>query len=194
VKAGRNARAPWREKKCRPLSFSKGYGWLLTREGKLALSRGKGRDRILLPLPEVVSREGVPVGPENRGGIRLCWDRSTRRWSLHIAYHTPANALPVPVRDADGTVTGPVVTVAIDEGVIHPMALSAPMPDGSTNVLVINGRQGRSTKQWRNKQVARPRRKLARCQEGSRQHRRLMAAKKKPRAKTDPRLTDFDHR
>ena len=32
-KAGRKARAPWREKKYRPLSFTKDFGWRITPEG-----------------------------------------------------------------------------------------------------------------------------------------------------------------
>jgi putative transposase len=73
------------------------------------------------------------------------------------------------------------------------MTLSARRPDGTTQVLVINGRQGRSAKRWRNKQTARLRAKLARCQEGSRRHRKLTVAKKKPHATTDRRLRDVDH-
>jgi hypothetical protein len=147
-KAGRKARAPWREKKYRPLSFTKDFGRRITPEGQLALSFGRGRDRILLPLPEVVSRAGVAVAPALWGEIRLCWSVTARRWALHIAYSTPAHALPAP---ADG---GPSVTVAIDEGIINPMALSARMPDGTVHVDVINGRSGRSVKRLRNKQTA----------------------------------------
>ena len=62
-KAGRKARAPWREKKYRPLSFTRDFGRRITPEGQLALSFGRGRERILLPLPEVVTRDGVPVPP-----------------------------------------------------------------------------------------------------------------------------------
>lgn len=186
-KAGRKARAPWREKKYRPLSFTRGYGWRTTPQGRLGLSLGRGRDRILLPLPEVLSRDGVPVGPEFWGEIRLCWSVTACQWSLHLSYSTPSRALPAPVEG------GPAVTVAVDEGIINPMTLAARMPDGTTQVLVINGRQGRSAKQWRNKHTARLQQKLSRCQEGSRRHRKLMAAKKKLQAKTDRRLHDFDH-
>jgi IS605 OrfB family transposase len=186
-KAGRKARAPWREKKYRPLSFTKDFGWRITPEGQLALSLGRGRDRILLPLPEVVSRDGVPVGPGRWGEIRLCWSITARRWTLHISYGTPSNALPAAVEG------GLSVTVAIDEGVINPMALSARMPDGSVRVEVLNGRSGRSIKRLRNKQTAGLQAKLSRCKNGSRRHRRLTAAKKQLQAKTERRLHDFDH-
>jgi hypothetical protein len=58
-RAGRKARAPWREKQYRPLSFSKRFGWTISPDGRLALSLGQGRDRILLPVPDVASREGA---------------------------------------------------------------------------------------------------------------------------------------
>ncbi|MGW5433776.1 RNA-guided endonuclease InsQ/TnpB family protein [Streptomyces sp. NPDC004059] len=184
---GLNARAPWREKKYRPLSFTAGFGWRVMPEGRLALSLGRGRGRIVMPMSEVTLRNGQPVPPKNWGEIRLCWDRNARAWSLHISYSAPAEALPEP---AEGR---PTVTVAIDEGIINPMALAAKMPDDSMKVLVLNGRQGRSAKRYRNKVVARLTSRMSRCKNGSRKHRRLMAAKKKVEAKTERRLHDFDH-
>jgi putative transposase len=85
------------------------------------------------------------------------------------------------------------VTVAIDEGIINPMTLAAPLPDGSMSVLVINGRGGRSAKRYRNKVVAKLTSRMSRCKNGSRKHRRLLLAKKKVEAKTERRLHDFDH-
>ncbi|MHB8294568.1 MAG: hypothetical protein ACYDH5_08065 [Acidimicrobiales bacterium] len=41
-KAGRKVRAPWRKKNYRPLSFSKGFGWRISK-GQLHLSLGRGR-------------------------------------------------------------------------------------------------------------------------------------------------------
>src|SRR5262249_23173727 len=128
-----------------------------------------------------------PVSPSDWGEIRLCWDRNDRSWSLHIAYSTPGEALPGP---AEGR---PTVTVAIDEGVINPMALAAQRPDGSMKVLVLNGRQGRCARRYRNKAVARLTSRMSRCKNGSRRYRRLMAAKKRVEAKTERRLHDFDH-
>ncbi|MFE5406929.1 zinc ribbon domain-containing protein [Streptomyces sp. NPDC056580] len=182
-----NARAPWREKKYRPLSFTAGFGWRVTPEGRLALSLGRGRGRIVLSLPEVTSRNGQPVPPKDWGEIRLCWDRNARSWSLHISYSAPGEVLPTP---AEGR---PTVTIAIDEGIINPMTLAAKMPDGRVQVKVLNGRQGRSAKRYRNKVVARLTSRMFRCKNGSRKHRRLMAAKKKVEAKTERRLHDFDH-
>ncbi|GGJ65275.1 RNA-guided endonuclease InsQ/TnpB family protein [Streptomyces brasiliensis] len=184
---GVKARAPWREKKYRPLSFTAGFGWRVTPEGRLALSLGRGRGRIVVPLPGVTLRDGRPVPPKDWGEIRLCWDRNARAWSLHIAYSAPAEALPGPVEGR------PTVTVAIDEGIINPMTLAAKMPDGTMKVEVLGGRQGRSAKRYRNKVASRLTSRMSRCKNGSRKHRRLVAAKKKVEAKTERRLHDFDH-
>ncbi|MFJ8028329.1 zinc ribbon domain-containing protein [Streptomyces sp. NPDC096311] len=140
-------------------------------------------------MPEVMLRNGQSVPPKDWGEIRLCWDRNARSWFLHISYAAPAEVLPGP---AEGR---PTVTVAIDEGIINPMTLAAKMPDDSNSmkVLVLNGRQGRSAKRYRNKVVARLTSRMSRCKNGSRKHRRLMAAKKKVEAKTERRLHDFDH-
>ena len=67
------------------------------------------------------------------------------------------------------------------------------MPDGTVRVDVSNGRSGRSIKRLRNKQTARLQAKLSHCKNGSRRHRRLVAAKKQLQAKTARRLHDFDH-
>lgn len=60
-------------------------------------------------------------------------------------------------------------------------------------VLVLNGRQGRLAKRYRNKVVARLTSRMSRCKNGSRKHRRLAAAMKQVEAKTERRLRDFDH-
>ncbi|MCW7945160.1 hypothetical protein AAW14_24895 [Streptomyces hygroscopicus] len=46
---GLKARAPWREKKYQPLSFTAKFGRWITPEGRVALSLGRGRGRIVLP-------------------------------------------------------------------------------------------------------------------------------------------------
>ncbi|MHB8296768.1 MAG: hypothetical protein ACYDH5_19585, partial [Acidimicrobiales bacterium] len=85
-KAGRKVRAPWRKKNYRPLSFSKGFGWRISK-GQLHLSLGRGRPRMDVPIPEVTdSATGKPVPPELWGEIQLCWDQDNRDFSLHIPY------------------------------------------------------------------------------------------------------------
>ena len=186
-----NTRFPWRAKRYRPLSFTANFGWRLTPQGEFALSFGKGRRRIVLPVPEFVGRDDSLVTPERWGEITLCWDLVARGWSLHISYYLSSDALP----DASAQ-TGEdhqVVTVAVDEGIVNAMALAAPAPDGAMDVLVINGRCARSTKRERNKAVGKIQSKLSKCRIGSRRHKRLVSAKKKVQAKAKSRLRDFNH-
>ena len=75
--------------------------------------------------------------------INLCWDIDARKWSLHTTVPTgPAAAL------------GPSQAVAIDEGIINPMALAAYGLDSTAehpvlDVAVINGREDRAIKRER---------------------------------------------
>lgn len=121
---GLKVRAPWREKKYRPLSFSANFGWRVTPGGRLALSLGRGRGRIVLSLPKVLRRDGQAVPPGNWGGIRLCAGTATPgRGPCTSPTPPPGQALPAP---AGGR---PTVIVAIDKGIINPMTLAAKMPD-----------------------------------------------------------------
>ena len=183
-KNGMTVRAPWRHKNYRPLSFTKGFGWRVTPKGQLALSLGRGRPRLLLDMPDVHdSATGQQVPPTLWGEVQLCWDRDNRYWGLHIPYKTEA-APPAP---ATGNVT------AVDEGIINSMALATWADDSTIEVTVINGREGRAMKRLRNKAVCSLQKKIERTKEGSRRHRRLIAAKKRVQGKTKNRLRDFDH-
>lgn len=127
---GMDVRPPWRKKNYRPISFTRGYGWRVTPGGALALSLGRGRPRILLPLPEVKdSGSGEIVGVELWREIQLCWDRGSRVFELHIAYFSDRGAL-----KGDRL-------AAIDQGVINPMAIATRDEHGDFDVLVITGRE-----------------------------------------------------
>ncbi len=181
-KNGMKVRSPWRKKNYRPLSFSKGYGWRITPFNRLNLSLGRGRPGINLPVPAVLdSATNKNVGPELWGEIQLCWDQDNRRFSLHIPYQT--------LREIS---TGHAVT-AIDEGVINPMTLATWVDDTTIDVTIINGREGRAIKRQRNKSVGVIQRKLSNAKNGSKRHRRLVAAKKRVKAKAKNQLRDFDH-
>ncbi|MDX6347427.1 MAG: putative transposase [Streptomyces sp.] len=187
-----DTRFPWREKRYRPLSFTANFGWRLTPQGAFALSFGKGRRRIVLPVPEFVGRDGTLVTPERWGEVKLCWDLVARGWFLHISYYLTSDALPDTSALTDEH-HDRVVTVAVDEGIVNAMTLAAPAPDGAMEVLVVNGRSARSIKRERNKAVGKIQSKLARCRNGSRRHRRLVLAKKKSQANAKSRLRDFNH-
>ena len=115
------------------------------------------------------------------GEIQLCWDIDDRRWSLRIPYATER---PEPCGDA---------VTSVDEGIINPMALATWADAHTINVTIINGREGRATKRLRNKSIGSIQSKLSRTKNGSRRHRRLVAAKKKIKAKANHRLRDFDN-
>jgi putative transposase len=173
--------SPWRKKNYHPLSFSKGYGWRISK-GQLHLSLGRGRPRIDLAIPTVLdSATGEEVDPELWGEMQLCWDRDNRRFSLHIPYETH--------RDFSA---GDAVS-AIDEGIINSMALATWVDTTTIDITIINGREARAIKRQRNKAVGQLQRKISRCKNGSRKHRRLVMAKKKLNAKTKRALRDFDH-
>ena len=146
---GRKAKAPWREKQYRPLSFTAGYGWRIA-DGRLNLSLGRGRTSIRVPMPVVTSSAGEGVAPDLWGEIRLCWDRDARQWTLHIAYRTAA--LPV---------LNPANRLAVDEGIINPMTVAV-KTSGAYEVTVINGRSARAVKDRRNTAVAALRTRMSR--------------------------------
>ena len=180
-KNGMRVRSPWRKKNYRPLSFSKGYGWKVKND-RLNLSLGRGRPGVSLPLPVVHDSDtGDSVPPEMWGEIQLCWDIDARKWSLHIPYDTERQQA-----------CGESVT-AVDEGIINPMALATWTDKHTIDVTIINGREGRAIKRLRNKSVGTLQHKLNKAKVGSKHHRRLMAAKKKIKAKAKRRLIDFDH-
>ena len=178
---GMKVRAPWRKKNYRPLSFTKNYGWRISGR-KLHLSLGRGRPRIDLPIPVVSdSATGKPVPPKLWGEIQLCWDQDARQFSLRIPYQTKRTG------SSGGAVT------AVDEGVINPMTLATWADDKIIKITIINGREARAIKRQRNKSVGKIQRQLSRCKNGSRKHRRLVAAKKKVKARAKAQLRDFNH-
>ncbi len=73
------------------------------------------------------------------------------------------------------------------------MTLAAPDGTGGFDVLVINGREIRSIKRYRNKKTGSLQKALARCKQGSRRHKKLTAAKKRLQAKTDRKLRNANH-
>lgn len=182
IGAGRQARAPWREKKYRPLEFTADYGWRVDKDGKLSLSLGRGRAPLKIKLPEVTDpTTGESVPTQGWGGLRLCWDRMARQWSVHIAVPRPA---PAP--------GDPDVVMAIDEGIINPMTTAAETED-SYEVTVINGRAARSVKHYRNTRVAELAKLRSRCTPGSRRHRKLSRTMKRLESETAKRLHNIDH-
>lgn len=175
-------RSLWRNKNYRPLSFTKGYGWRVTPQGKLHLSLGRGRGGVNLELPEVIDSQSGEVAPvELWGEMQLCWDKDNRQWNLHIPYATSR------------AVSCGSNATAIDEGIINSMTLATWSDEHTISVTVINGREGRAIKRLRNKSVASLQRKTDRTKPGSKRHRKATIAKKKIQAKAKRQLRDFCH-
>ena len=181
--AGREARPPWRIKPYRPLSFTKDFGWRVTKAGRLHLSLGRGRPGLDLALPAVHdSATGEPVSPTAWGEIQLAWDRDARQWSLHIPYRTERSVA-----------TGDRVS-AIDEGIINPMAVATWVDDHTIDVTIINAREARAVKRGRNKAVAALQRKVDRTPKHSPRRQRLRKALKRVKARATAILRDLDHK
>ncbi|MFE7275420.1 RNA-guided endonuclease InsQ/TnpB family protein [Streptomyces sp. NPDC057623] len=175
-------RMPHRAKNYRPVAFTRGYGWRITPDGKLALSLGRRDGRILLPVPEVTdARTGNTVPADDWGEVEPCWDRDNRTWSLHIPYatHQPP-------------VLGLQNVMAVDEGIINPMTCAVETTE-AYEVTVINGRSARAVKHRRNTAVAALRRKQSKCLKGSRQWRRYDKAVKRAQGKAKTSLRNHNH-
>ena len=80
-------------------------------------------------------------------------------------------------------------TAAVDMGEIHAITIT----DGRESA-VISGRQLRSVKRYRNKQVAQLSRQQSRCKKGSRNWKRLQAVKSKVQASCHRRTRDLNHK
>jgi putative transposase len=184
---GLKVRAPWREKKYRPLTLTRNFGWRIAK-GALYLSLGLKRARIRLKAPELtdpLTGQAVPVALW--GEIKLCWDRDARQWALHIA--VPSS---IPVRPAPAAAIDPEKLVAIDEGIINPMTV-ARKTEGGFEVTVINGRAARAIKDRRNRSVAQLRSLMSKCTKGSLQWRRYNKALKAAYALARASLRNIDH-
>lgn len=198
---GRKARAPWRHKNYRPLSFTSNYGWRVTPEGKLNLSFGQGKGKgsrrrsILLPLPTVTdSRTGASVSPKYWGEIQLCWDVQNRAWNLHIPYQTQINTVPQAEPDAAGNYPANTVLIAADPGIINPYTLSVTDREANTvTALVVTGREMRSIKRGRNKQTGSIQSARSKTKPGSRKDKRLALREKKVKGKAARQLRNANH-
>jgi putative transposase len=178
---------PWREKKYRPLTFTRNFGWRVC-DGALYLSLGTKRARIRLGIPEITDPlTGAAVGTGFWSEIKLCWDRDARQWSLHIA--VPSS---IPIRPAPALVVPPEKAASIDEGIINPMSVARKIEEGF-EVTIINGRAARAVKDRRNRSVAELRGLMAKCTKGSAQGRRYNKALKRANAKARASLRNINH-
>ena len=118
---------------------------------------------------------GLPF-PEGVHTVDLLW--RSGRYVLSITAEYPV----------DSAVTAGQVA-GIDIGEIHPVALCA--EDGAG--LIVSGREIRSIKRRRNKELGKLSRALSRCSKGSRRWRKLRRARGKLRTRTDHQVKNLLH-
>ena len=174
---------PSKDKNYRPLSFTRGYGWRVSKDGQLVLSMGRGNKPIITRLPEIWDLDtGEEVPANTWGEIRLCWNKSSRKWSLHIA---APKCAPLPKLNPENV-------MAIDEGIINPMTVAVETKD-AYEVTVINGRYARNVRRRRNLAVARAQSEKSKTLPGSKKRKRLERIRRRAEAKAAASLHNIDH-
>ena len=125
----------------------------ITHEGQaLTLSNGRGREPLVLNLPERLSNAVIKL-------VQLVWHRN--QYWLHVTVEKPA------LQKVQGN-----VTAAIDPGEIH----AATITNGK-EALVISGRLLRSLHRLRNKVLRWFQKAISRTKKGSKRRRKLLTAK-----------------
>jgi putative transposase len=125
----------------------------ITREGGvLTLSNGRGRESLILDLPERLSQSVIKL-------VQIVWHRNG--YWLPVAIEKPA------LKKVQGG-----ATAAIDPGEAHAVTIT----DGD-QALVISGRLLRSLQRLRNKTLRKFQRDISRTRKGSKKRRKLLDAK-----------------
>lgn len=135
------------------------------KDGKLVLPMGKGRQPLVLGL-----------GIEQIGAVLLVWNDG---FELHIKQPVEAEPAVVSARHA-----------AIDLGEIHLGAVTTNTGAG----LVVSGRGIRAVKRYRQKSTGKIQRRLAKCKQGSRRHKKLLGAKRRIASQTRRQVKDLRHK
>jgi putative transposase len=120
--------------------------------GVLTLSNGRGRESLILDLPERLSQSVIKL-------VQIVWHRNG--YWLPVAIEKPA------LKKVQGG-----VTAAIDPGEAHAVTIT----DGD-QALVISGRLLRSLQRLRNKTLRKFQRAISRTRKGSKKRRKLLDAK-----------------
>ena len=125
----------------------------ITHEGQaLTLSNGRGREPLVLNLPERLSNAVIKL-------VQLVWHRN--QYWLHVTVEKPV------LQKVQGN-----VTAAIDPGEIH----AATITNGK-EALVISGRLLRSLQRFRNKVLRWFQKSISRTKKGSKRRMKLLTAK-----------------
>lgn len=160
-----NMKYPWRDKRYFPLLWP---AQAVAVQGQnLILPMGRGRESIVLPLPEGF----VP------GGCKLLWNGSANE--LHVTIEVPAcERVDSPVK------------ATVDLGQIHQCAVTT----STGAALIVSGRGQRSLKRRTNKLHGELARLQSRCTKGSRRYKKLARARHKHAGRLDRQVRDLAHK
>jgi putative transposase len=139
----------------------------------LELSQGRGQTPIRIALPE--SLRDVLRFLE----IRLVYDKVARKYDWHIVVENGKAPKPAPGTNV----------VSVDLGEIHPAVVG-----DEHEATIITCRERRAASQGHARRIANITREIARKQKGSKQYKRLVAAKVRMKAKYDRVMRDMEHK
>jgi putative transposase len=155
---------PWRNKRFYPVHWP-----------AQAVNREKGR--VLLPMGRGRKSLSLSLGlPETSGACTLVWNRG---FELHVCIEV-AQAQAAP---GDGHAT-------VDLGEIHLAAVTTT----TSKAMIVTGREIRSLKRQRAKQLGQLARKQNRCQKYSRRWKKLQRAKHRQSCRSERRIRDLRHK
>jgi putative transposase len=170
-KVGLDAKFPYHRKRFRTTIWKQ--SGIRVKEGHIWLSRARGIEPLLLPLPEPL------VGVLRLLEVRLVYDRKAGRYFWHIVYETGKQPKEPPGEN----------TVAVDLGEVHPAVVG-----DAEEATIILCRERRHVVQGFQKRLAQLQQAMARKRRGSRAWHRLRRAKVRLRAKHQRVLRDLDHK
>ena len=156
---------PWRDKRYYPLLWPAQA--VSVTERHIILPMGRGRKSIVLPKPEGF----VP------GGCKLVWNGSANE--LHVSVEVPTEA-----RSASA------VKATVDLGQIHQCAVTT----STGAALIVSGRGQRSLKRQQNQMHGKIARLQARCEKGSKRHKKLARARHRKAARLERQIRDLAHK
>jgi len=164
-----NAKPPFRTPKYHSIPFKQSA--IKVEDGKIKLSLGKGRNPLILDLPQT---------PTNYiRTAEICWDKNQRIYYLVLTIKL----------DDEVKKSRYKKTAAIDLGEIHPITFT----DGKVT-KIYNGRLVRSIKQYREKLKATFQANMDKCKKYSRRWWKLNKSKQKQLGKINNQIKDARHK
>jgi putative transposase len=139
----------------------------------LTLSNGKGNRPLTIALP-------APLAAVLRVlEVRLVFEKKARRYTWHVVVENGKQPRPAPGTNV----------VSVDLGEVHPAVVG-----DAEEATLITCRERRHEQQGHNKRLSSITQALSRTMKGSRQHKRLVCAKSRMKAKHARVLRDMEHK